>query len=792
MKKTNIFTTGKTALTFALLFGAFLFSPAVPVSADTEYESFDYDENETENGQEEFDENGIKYETDKNGTVTDTSQGLTYKYIQKTDSYSLSGAQPLKSSVTVPDRIRGRKVTELKKYAFCGTGIKKADIGKFVTKVGEGCFQDCRSLTKATFKGKITKIPNYCFYNSGLKTMELPSSVSKIGYEAFAGCRSLYRVTLPASLKEMDDTAFYKSSRVTYVAPRFSAPYKQLTQKGEQKLSSSKKLGFTIHSQLMAAGECKQASALNYDGKLKWKSSDSAVLKVSESGMLQALKPGSARLSAKGDSQEFSFRINVLPRTSANVMKVITSEYVRPEMTDFEKAAAAHAYLIRNVKYDYANYKNHSIPDADYTADGALVNGTAVCQGYALAFKKIMEHYKIPCVYVTNHDHGWNAVKIGGNYYHCDVTFDDPIIDGSNKNTEVHTRYFLIPDKKLTKHAGYNFHCHADNSAVDLKYRTTSAATAKSAPCALMPYLNASKVTLVKGGSAFQLKLSGTKAVSYSSDSSAVSVSRAGKVRAKSKGSATVRVKGSDGNTYLCSVKAETPRLSDTELELEKKESAGLKVSGTKKKATWRSSDPTIAKVDKNGKVRAVSKGQAEVTAEAGGRILSCKVTVTEPEKDSTDEEDESGSKDSINETWIPSGRPDSIPAQDETEQNGKGQDENEPYTPEIIAINESWDYAQDESDTGENEPYIPEYTAINESWDYPQNSDKGTDISLGDVYHAYMQTGAGQDKKTVSISEDVNRTQTQTGAEQDMENPPDDDSIRKDYIDAFFRGRAD
>ena len=44
-------------------------------------------------------------------------------------------------------------------------------------------------------------------------------------------------------------------------------------------------------------------------------------------------------------------KMKVLERTEDNVMKVITSEYVRPEMSDYEKVVAAHAWIIRNVNY---------------------------------------------------------------------------------------------------------------------------------------------------------------------------------------------------------------------------------------------------------------------------------------------------------------------------------------------------------------------------------------------------------------------------------------------------------
>ena len=468
----TILSSKKSILLRILLFSIIIFSkdPASLVHASI------FDPDFTDTG---FEENNIQYEEYEDGTIKDTDQDLIYEYHSKTDSYSLKRAETKTTSVTIPDTIQGKKVTKLSNYAFYDSKITKAVIGKYVDRIGQGCFYNCKKLETVKILGRLKKVPTYCFYNcKSLRSISLPSSVTTVKNFAFGNCKSLYQVRLPASIKKLGEYSFYECNKrkLTYITPKYSYVYKKFTQKGEPMLTSSKATAFTIHTGMMVTGEKKQISALNYNGNLKWKSSNSSVLKISASGSAKALKPGSATLTADGDSKRFTFRIQVLPRTKSNVMKVITSEYVRPEMTDFEKVCAAHAYLIRNVKYDYQNYLKNTIPDACYTANGALVNGIAVCQGYALAMKTIMKHYKIPCVYVTNSNHGWNAVQIDGKWFHVDCTFDDPIINGSNSNTEVYTKHLLIPDHKLP-HSGYTFHCNTENAKVNMKSRTTSATT---------------------------------------------------------------------------------------------------------------------------------------------------------------------------------------------------------------------------------------------------------------------------------------------------------------------------
>ena len=72
-------------------------------------------------------------------------------------------------------------------------------------------------------------------------------------------------------------------------------------------------------------------------------------------------------------------------------------------------------------------------------------------------------------------------------------------------------------------------------------------------------------------------------------------------------------------------------KISKTKLTLYVKKTATLKITGTKKKVTWSSSNKKVAKVSKKGKVTAVKKGTATITAKVGGKKYKCKVTVKNP-----------------------------------------------------------------------------------------------------------------------------------------------------------------
>lgn len=120
-------------------------------------------------------------------------------------------------------------------------------------------------------------------------------------------------------------------------------------------------------------------------------------------------------------------------------------------MSDYEIAKALHDYLALNNEYDMRYYSGN-VPAISYTAYGALVNRTSVCAGYALAYERLMDQVGIPCEYVTgmttNGYHAWNIVQIDGEWYHVDVTWDDPTPD---REGYVRYKYFLKSDKAMSR-----------------------------------------------------------------------------------------------------------------------------------------------------------------------------------------------------------------------------------------------------------------------------------------------------------------------------------------------------
>lgn len=141
---------------------------------------------------------------------------------------------------------------------------------------------------------------------------------------------------------------------------------------------------------------------------------------------------------------------------------------VDQNMSELEKVLFFHDYLALNVAYNHTIANHGTLPSTDpvYSAYGALIDGDAVCQGYALAYKLLLTKCNIDCVMVSSNqlNHAWNAVQLGDdtNWYYVDVTWDDPIDDKYGRC--LHDNFLLSEDGlKATGH-------EKDGQAVDWSF----------------------------------------------------------------------------------------------------------------------------------------------------------------------------------------------------------------------------------------------------------------------------------------------------------------------------------
>lgn len=121
-------------------------------------------------------------------------------------------------------------------------------------------------------------------------------------------------------------------------------------------------------------------------------------------------------------------------------------------MSDYEKELAIHDWMVDWIVYDWEanNQSPHAQPDPDNTNPYApLLHQKAICYGYASTFQLFMDLLEIECITVcgtanAEHDeHGWNMVRLDGEWYCVDVTWDDPG-DGGPTSEEVNHIFFNV------------------------------------------------------------------------------------------------------------------------------------------------------------------------------------------------------------------------------------------------------------------------------------------------------------------------------------------------------------
>jgi len=141
--------------------------------------------------------------------------------------------------------------------------------------------------------------------------------------------------------------------------------------------------------------------------------------------------------------------------------QTVLDQCITEDMTDFEKELALHDWLI-----DWGSY-DESVHDPDTPMGrpdntnpyGMLVEGYGICLGYASTFQLLMDLAGVECMTVigasadSTGDHAWNMVRLEGEWYCVDPTWDDPMGDLSGYFPQtlrlIHHRYFNVTSAYL-------------------------------------------------------------------------------------------------------------------------------------------------------------------------------------------------------------------------------------------------------------------------------------------------------------------------------------------------------
>jgi len=156
--------------------------------------------------------------------------------------------------------------------------------------------------------------------------------------------------------------------------------------------------------------------------------------------MALTINPGLANFYATDEAKDLNTQING-----------ILSNILTADMNIYDKEKAVHDYIVSHYKFD-TSLTRYDLEHPSLSVAGLLYNQTGTCKAYAEMFNIMMTKLGIGAKMVYGsaggNEHIWNMVRLSGNWYMVDVTWDDPVPD---RGSEISYSYFNRTDEIMSK-----------------------------------------------------------------------------------------------------------------------------------------------------------------------------------------------------------------------------------------------------------------------------------------------------------------------------------------------------
>lgn len=167
-------------------------------------------------------------------------------------------------------------------------------------------------------------------------------------------------------------------------------------------------------------------------------------------------------------------KINSMQKEIDATVNTILKE-ANSKTSTFDKLLVFHDYLVLNStfeKSDEAGNYNQTIYNA--FSGGTSKQGNIQCAGYAKAMQYLCDKAGIDCMVITGTNekgttHAWNKVKVEGEWYNLDATWDDPILSTPITNY-LRYNYFLVPDSWINEKTHFNINTVKLSNGEKVKY----------------------------------------------------------------------------------------------------------------------------------------------------------------------------------------------------------------------------------------------------------------------------------------------------------------------------------
>ncbi|MCD8090987.1 MAG: dockerin type I domain-containing protein, partial [Clostridiales bacterium] len=185
-------------------------------------------------------------------------------------------------------------------------------------------------------------------------------------------------------------------------------------------------------------------------------------------------------LGTKSEAEEFISVISPIEESVVSVCSAFTYDY--------SKVKYIHDVICDAADYDdetseYYSETGSILSGNPFSPVGVFIDGSAVCQGYALAFKLLCDDVGIDCIYqsgttASGVSHAWNFVEMEDGCWYC----IDSTWDGQTSST-VYT-YFLLGTTNFDTRHKYTNSIGVPLSSADYTFSGTEETTAEPATAA--------------------------------------------------------------------------------------------------------------------------------------------------------------------------------------------------------------------------------------------------------------------------------------------------------------------
>ena len=358
-----------------------------------------------------------------------TADGFYYTIDSTNSAVTITGYSKSSGSVVIPSKIAGYPVKVIGKQAFKNKAITAVTISNTVETIDEDAFYGS-SLTSVIVPPNVKELTHNAFRDCTKLKSAVIQGKTKLGMSTFNGCTALVSAKMLDDIPFVDAWAFDNCKSLTTLEFHGAAVLGHYCIYNCEKLENIV-LNDNCRSETKGMLPIQKCPIQKINGKTviqHAKDSNGITYPVINPAAETAIRNIFCR------SLNIGFVDTYCSELCDYIVKTETDDWMSPAL----KARQLHDWIIRHCEYEDSNngewtgdYENH-VASSVFLSYGMNVRGNgigeSVCEGYSKAYTMLLAKAGIESYLVSGNNHMWNLVKIDGEYYQTDVTWDDPVI----------------------------------------------------------------------------------------------------------------------------------------------------------------------------------------------------------------------------------------------------------------------------------------------------------------------------------------------------------------------------